>query len=395
MRVVVRRASRQIEHRNAKVVVQHPDQKNRFSQVHLQWVVPAASKSQIVGRGKLVRDSRPEFARRRTFRIRVIRRSIEHRQPHPDHQSGTLRLNPLNDLSNESSSPFKIAAVRAWSSERRQELMTEISVAVFDIDKLESRTLCKSGRGNVRFDQAFDVVVAEHNRVVVRGDAEFRIKYRVVINDSRFELIFAVWSAESSGMRQLQSCQQVIHCRATEALGMSTCQRVQQIAHRGSIFGAVEQLIRIGSSICLYRKGFTAPDKFATGQAEVLPASDCQVTRSSVGSCVPAFHWMHAPAVSHGEAADGDRVGQRRALSCRKWFVIQWQVDLQVRQVLSEFIDGFQCSDSLPVHCRFSFSVVDSARTSPGTRGASKARSISRNTVNVAVTPHRPAETHQ
>jgi len=47
-------------------------------------------------------------------------------------------------------------------------------------------------------DQALDLVVAHHDRIVIAGDAELPIEQRMVINDPRLEVLLVARATESA-----------------------------------------------------------------------------------------------------------------------------------------------------------------------------------------------------
>ena len=64
-----------------------------------------------------------------------------------------------------------------------QELVTEVAVAVLDVDERETRRLGTARRDEKVADQSIELVIGEHRAVVANADA--RIEHGMAIRDAR------------------------------------------------------------------------------------------------------------------------------------------------------------------------------------------------------------------
>ena len=150
---------------------------------------------------------------------------IERAQPHTDLQSFALGLNSLDDFAREARAVFEAAAKRAGARVGAEKFVTEISVAMFDIDKLIPDALREFCRGDVFVDQPAKIVIGEENRIIFRGNMKFAIENRMMIGNLGIEPLFVVGPAKAATVRELQSDEKII--RFGELLAMGVQKRMK------------------------------------------------------------------------------------------------------------------------------------------------------------------------
>jgi len=83
----------------------------------------------------------------------------------------------------------------------------------------------------------------------------------------------------------------------SEAMGMGADEGLAQADEIRQVPPVQAELVRVGASVRPHRHRFTAPDQLRAARAEPLPAAEGQLRGTAVGSAVPAFHRLDAPAV--------------------------------------------------------------------------------------------------
>jgi len=131
---------------------------------------------------------------------------VEGAQSHADHEALTLSLDSFDDQPRKARAIFKAAAELARAGVGAKQFVAEVAVAMLDIDESEPDAPGRAGGADVIIDQAVDVIVADDRRIIVRIDAQFAVQDRVMIEDSRLELLLS-WAAEAPAVRQLQTDQ--------------------------------------------------------------------------------------------------------------------------------------------------------------------------------------------
>ena len=161
----------------------------------------------------------------------------------------------------------------------------------------------------------------------------------MVIGDDRFELGVVVRLAETAGMRELQSDDDVV-LAAGRFLVRGDC----DVAQTGDVALALRghrELFWIGAAIKAHRAGFAAPDQFGAAQAETLPTALGVFGRLAVALTVPAFHRMDRQPVADFHAVDFERLRQRRCRTVRD-NIVAWHVDAERLHVVSESGDAVE-----------------------------------------------------
>ncbi len=136
--------------------------------------------------------------------------------------------------------------------------MGKIAVTMLDVDEVVTAKLGALRRDHEIFDQALDLVVADHRPA--GRIAEFLVEQRMVIGDDGFEFGIVVRFAEAAGMGELQTDDEVVL-----AAGRFLVRVDQDLAQLGDILLAPlghRELLRIGAPVGPHRAGFAAPDEF-------------------------------------------------------------------------------------------------------------------------------------
>ena len=109
---------------------------------------------------------RAEGARQRPLGIRLERQSVDRAEPHTDFQPRSFGADAFDQFFQESRPVLEATAVRTRSRHRAKKFMSEIAVARFQINEIETAFLGTLRRDNVVFDQALDIVIAQHRPTI-------------------------------------------------------------------------------------------------------------------------------------------------------------------------------------------------------------------------------------
>src|SRR5437660_12688855 len=150
---------------------------------------------------KRFRNSRPRLAVHRLRRIRAVGNSVKRRKPHSDLQPRRIRTNARDDFPQKARPIFKAAAVFSLSRVRAEKFMPQITVAMLDVDKIESQILRAFRRSMKIRDDRFYLGILQKR--VVAGDAESLIHIRMVIENPRLVFCVMIQPAVAPRMRQL------------------------------------------------------------------------------------------------------------------------------------------------------------------------------------------------
>lgn len=182
---------------------------------------------------------------------------------------------------------------------RAEELVEQVAVAVFDVDEVRAGVAGDAGGPDEVGGQGFEFGVAEH--LVVAGDPEPFVEEGMAEGDARFETSLIGRSAESAGVGELKSDDQV---RGGAMAGfMGGHQFLAQPGQGRGVGGDDDQLVGIGPALRTDRHRLTAEHELRAALAEPAPASADLVRRGAVRAGIPALHRMDAPPV----AGDGVR----------------------------------------------------------------------------------------
>src|SRR4030095_7651506 len=78
----------------------------------------------------------------------AVGHDVKGRQAHDDLESRNARMNPVDDLSHEPGPVLEAAAEASFALMRAKQFVPEVSVAMLDVDELESRLGCTFCSGN-------------------------------------------------------------------------------------------------------------------------------------------------------------------------------------------------------------------------------------------------------
>src|SRR5580704_863093 len=165
-----------------------------------------------------------------------------------------------------------------------QELMSEIAMAVLDVDEIEAAFARKFCRGHEIIDEAAYLVVAHYRPVF--GVAEFSVEQGVPISDHRLESLMVVWLAEAARMGELQADHEALV--AAHRFAMRIDQGFAQAGDRGLRRCRHHELVRVGAPVRAHRDGLAAPDELAAARAEAAPSPQRVFARPPVALSVPA-----------------------------------------------------------------------------------------------------------
>src|SRR5215467_4729515 len=90
---------------------------------------------------------------------------------------------------------------------RTEELVTEIAMAMLDVDELKSNIPCPNSRAMKILNNVPDFRIAEH--WVVRREFKLSIENGMVVKNLRFGFVVVIGAAVTAGMGQLQADDQV------------------------------------------------------------------------------------------------------------------------------------------------------------------------------------------
>src|ERR1700745_3457689 len=144
---------------------------------------------------KRFRNSRPRLAVHRLRRIRAVGNSVKRRKPHSDLQPRRIRTNARDDFPQKARPISKAAAVFSLSRVRAQKFMTQITVAMLDIDKIESQIPREFRRAMKIRDDSFYLGIRQ--QWVVARDSESLIQNWMVIQNARLGFGVMIRSAVS------------------------------------------------------------------------------------------------------------------------------------------------------------------------------------------------------
>ncbi len=207
-------------------------------------------------------------------------------------------MDAVHHQAQEARAVFKAAAKITGTGVGAQQLVPEVAVAVLDVNELES---CLSGQGCSRHElpgKGFQLAVADD--WVIVWDTKFAIQVRVMVSDYRFQLILAIGTRKTPGMRELQADQQVIAFLESLDVFLNKC--LAQNNESRQVGFDDHELVRIGTPVRADSCGFTAPDELGAALAKVPPAPKGVLAWQPIGSAIPAFHGVSAEAVADAEA---------------------------------------------------------------------------------------------
>ena len=147
-----------------------PEERRRLGQVGGQAGARVAAEGVGIG-GMSVgarRGPGPGFAP--AFGAGAEGEEVEHADADPDLQARGLGLDSRDDLAEEPGAVLQAAAVAAGPRSGGEEFVPEITVAMLEVDEMESGALRPLRRAHVILDQSGDRVIGENPRIVSDPD---------------------------------------------------------------------------------------------------------------------------------------------------------------------------------------------------------------------------------
>jgi hypothetical protein len=186
--------------------------------------------------------------------------------------------------------------------------VSEIAVAVLDVDEREAGVPRLFGRGHEPVDEAIEIVVAHHRQ----AGGEAAIQQRMRVRDARLGTPFHRRLCVASRVRELQADVEIAVRVRAEGLAVRGHERFAQRREIRLRRVGDDELVRIRAAVELDGDRLAAPDQFRAAQPEPLPAPPRQVARPPVARAVPALHREDAEPVARARAVQLERPRERR-----------------------------------------------------------------------------------
>src|SRR5438477_8948095 len=171
---------------------------------------------------------------------------------------------------------------------------------MFDIDKVRADLPRNRRGGDVTFDELLDLPVAEHLRVA--GDVELLVENWMPIRHARLQTSFVIRFAESAGVRELKTDDEVV--RVPAAFLVRANENLTQFGQILPVFLDDDKLVRVRASVGTDGHRFAPVNQLRTALAEALPAPADFLRSAPRRRAVPAFHRLDGPAIADALAVD-------------------------------------------------------------------------------------------
>src|SRR6516162_8462169 len=248
-------------------------------------------------------NSGPRLAVHRFRRIGAICNGVKRRKPHSDLQPRRIRTNTRYHFPQKAGSIFKAPSVLSLSCVRAQKFVTQIAVAMLDVDKIESQTLgefrCPMKIRNDRF------YLGVRQKWVIAGESEPLIQNRMMIQNARFGFCVTIRAAVPPRMRQLQPNDQPILRTSGAAVFLN--QYPSQLRQSFLRMNCKHQLIRIRAPFVGNRNGLSSPNEFCAASSEFSPSLLGVLARIPIPLPIPSFHWLNGNPVADPDASAVER----------------------------------------------------------------------------------------
>src|SRR4051794_14432438 len=129
------------------------------------------------------------------------RHGIEGRQPHANLKTRSPRTNPSNYFAQKSRAIRKTAAVFATTCVGTKKFVSQIPMAVFNVNKIESNLRCHGASPLEVLDNRIDFAIAEHR--ILGRQAKSEVEHRMAVHDARLGFVMSSGTTIAPGMRQL------------------------------------------------------------------------------------------------------------------------------------------------------------------------------------------------
>src|SRR5437660_1625590 len=237
---------------------------------------------------KVLRNTRPQFARTRQRRVRFERHNIERAQPHPKLDLVPARPNSSNDLPQNPRPVLERTAVLPWPRERAQKFVQQITMAMLDIHEIRADIPGNLCRRDVRLDKHFNFAVRPN--LFVTRNIKLLVQDRMPVGHPRLHAKFIVRFAKPSRVSELKPNDQII--RTPIPFLMRSQQRLAQLRQTRFRLLIDHKLVRICPPIRPHRHRLTSPQ----------PATKCGTA-----------------AILYLNGVSEYRPGQRRAAAFRRY----------------------------------------------------------------------------
>src|SRR5258708_33024913 len=118
-------------------------------------------------------------------------------------QSRTERADTLHDLAKKAGAAFKRAPVRSLPGVSAQELMTQVAVAMLDVNEIKTQLPSHQCGAMEVFDDRLDFSVSQQR--VVERKFQALVQKWMVIEDAWFRVGMLIRAAIPAGVCQLQT----------------------------------------------------------------------------------------------------------------------------------------------------------------------------------------------
>src|SRR5260221_13523351 len=211
MRIVIRTSRRHIHQKNIQRLEQR-QKLNRLRGIRLCRVARVHAKSPAIRKQipEGLRNSRTHFSAIFSVgglrRIGMERHGVKRGNAHADFQLRRRRANSLHDFAQESRAILKTSSVPPFPSVRAQKFVPQISMAMFDVDKIKTKLPRGARRTMELFNDPANLSVGKQWKIA--RQTEPAIQNRMEIQNARLRPMLRIWVAEAPRMRKLQANQQ-------------------------------------------------------------------------------------------------------------------------------------------------------------------------------------------
>src|SRR5260370_24379290 len=184
------------------------------------------------------------------------RNGVKRGNAHADFQLRRRRANSLHDFAQESRAILKTSSVPPFPSVRAQKFVPQISMAMFDVDKIKTKLPRGARRAMELFNDPANLSVGKQWKIA--RQTEPAIQNRMAIQNARLRPMLRIWFAVAPRMRNLQANQQSGSRTRGELMFLN--ERSAQLRQPRARMLGNHQLIRIRPPAPRNGDGFAAPN---------------------------------------------------------------------------------------------------------------------------------------
>src|SRR5258708_6107958 len=261
MRIEIRTSRRHIHQKNIQRLEQR-QKLNRLREIRLCRVARVHAKSPAIRKQipEGLRNSRTHFSAIFSVgglrRIGMERHGVKRGNAHADFQLRRRRANSLHDFAQESRAILKTPSVPPSPSVRAKKFVPQISMAMFDVEKIKTKPPRGARRAMELFNDPANLSVGKQWKIA--RQTEPAIQNRMAIQNARLLPMLRIWFEVAPRMRKLQANQQS-PIRTTASLMFLPDLTAQLRQPRARMLGN-HQLIRIRPPAARNGDGFAAPN---------------------------------------------------------------------------------------------------------------------------------------